>query len=367
MFWVTFWQVIAGITVIGGLIVSLRIGYLAGGVGFLLTLLLAGMFMNFSESAKKNYEQFLYTQNIIFAGKIVNRETSEWPNDRLVLLYLHGKEIGRAISATSKFAENELGVQDGLFTIPVSNTYVLPPDSFTIDESVRLITGTYSGGIYTWFEIEEGRHISIAVPSKNLTYVIKSVSGDKSTLPPQLLTAKLTRLTNTNEIIVPLSEDKPSEPQNIPGADVNVGDIQYDTESQTVILNKITVPINNCGGSSVIAQDFSQTQTFIHEYQEEISGQVGVEASLPIPIIWPKLMATLQAKYGFEQGQIDTRTVAYHMEAQPRTNQAYIITWKEVWESGMAQTTAINDVITIPFKVKTNLIYEVDSKKLDCN
>jgi hypothetical protein len=78
------------------------------------------------------------------------------------------------------------------------------------------------------------------------------------------------------------------------------------------------------------------------------------------------LVAELQAKYGFEQGQIDTRQISYHMEALPGTNQVYVITWQEVWDSGVAQVNAGNDNITIPFRVKTNLVYQVDSTRLDC-
>lgn len=44
----------------------------------------------------------------------------------------------------------------------------------------------------------------------------------------------------------------------------------------------------------------------------------------------------------------------------------YAITWKEVWESGIADMVVGKDTINIPFRIKTNLIYEVNSTQLSC-
>ena len=143
-----------------------------------------------------------------------------------------------------------------------------------------------------------------------------------------------------------------------------IKDVKYDASPEIIELSKMTIPMDNCGGSAPLAQDYTYSQTFIHEYRMEASGGVG--AQIPIPIEWLGLRVELQAKYGFEQGQIDSREIAYHMQAEPGTNQVYIVTWREVWEFGTAQALAGNDIITVPFRVKTNLIYEVDSTKLEC-
>lgn len=310
---------------------------------------------------------------IIFAGKVVNDKTGEWPNDRLILAYLKGKEVGRDLSKTSEFIRS-LGVLDGGFAIPISNTYQLRlrEDTFKIAKD-KITTGYISNnaynGIYIWLEVAEGSQVEINVPAKNLTYIIKSIAGDKSSLPPQLLVAGSTHLNKDNQILVAFSEDETGQPQNIlPQSIPNIENIRYNTERETIPMSDVrTEHLNNCGGSGVLRRDLSYIKSIIHEYQIEVSGQAGVEIPVPIPIIQPKLFAALQAKYGFEQGEIETKIEEYHLEAEPGTNQEYVITAKEVWESGAAQVIIDTDVITIPFRVRTDLIYDVASQKLNCN
>ena len=67
-----------------------------------------------------------YSGKLSFSGKLVNKETNEWLNNRLVVLYLKGEEIGRTttgIGATNLSGE---GSTDGFFKILVPNTYLIP-------------------------------------------------------------------------------------------------------------------------------------------------------------------------------------------------------------------------------------------------
>ncbi|MFL5627374.1 MAG: hypothetical protein ACJ788_17500 [Ktedonobacteraceae bacterium] len=306
---------------------------------------------------------------IVFAGKIVNSTTREWPNNRLVLVFLKGKEVGRAVTTVGAFSESNRGTHDGLFIIRVRNIYRLKPDDFTSADNQsfpfqRDRAGRFSRDyIYQWFdELEEGNRISILIPSKNAQYSILSIPGDVSALPPEIMRAGSAELKADNQIVVSMPA-----PESTPGAsstDLRVQGVTYNQKTETIETNKLTIPINNCGGSSKITRDQMYTQSFLHTYSVEADAGVGAELSLPGG--WTTLLLDLQTKYGFQQNQFEAKTESYHMEAEPGTNQVYVITWQEVWESGTAQVVKGSDVITIPFRVKTNLISSVDSSRMDC-
>src|SRR5690349_3525965 len=122
MFWVYFWGGIAIVYCIWIIVITrkpngnknLRILSFIGGI--LLVLLLAII-------ANEIYNHS-NPKSVIFAGKIVNDKTGEWSNNRLVLVYLKGKEIGRDTSKTSEFI-TDLGMLDGVFVVPITNTYKL--------------------------------------------------------------------------------------------------------------------------------------------------------------------------------------------------------------------------------------------------
>lgn len=67
------------------------------------------------------------------------------------------------------------------------------------------------------------------------------------------------------------------------------------------------------------------------------------------------------------QGETKTETVSYLMSAEPKTSQTYIISWQEVWESGVAVMQVGESAFDIPFNVKTNLIYSVSSEPGKCS
>jgi hypothetical protein len=224
--------------------------------------------------------------------------------------------------------------------------------------------------IYHWFDsVAEGSTLQIPVPSKNITYVVKVISGDVASLPQQLLVPGTTRLTKNGDIIVSLDETSGAAQAEAEAEGLKermvVDGVNYAADEDMMTVNKITVPINNCRGSSTLVQEYSQMQAFIHEYRGELGGGVGFGVPLPRTLL--NLQLELQAKYGFEQGQIDSRTVTYRMEAEPGTNQVYVITWQEVWETGTAQVVTETETISVPFRAKTNLIYQIDSMQLPCN
>lgn len=320
-------------------------------------------------------------ENIVFGGKVVNSETGEWNNDRLVLLFLKSKEVARSITSMGEFTgtivkdeptQTPFGVVDGLFLLQAPNTYKLTPEMLLQDGVPLEFRRAYFPNpnndtnivsMYTWFdEFEEGSTYELHIPSKNITYTIVVLSGSVNDLPPALLISNSTELLENGEIVVKLpGTDEALDPAQL--SDVAVKEIQYSNQTEEVEINRLTIPLDNCGGSVELSQKYTYTQTFIHEYTTETGFTIGAE----IPVYaWAKVLAEIQTKYGFKNGQIDTRAIEYNMAAAPRTSVVYYVVWKEIWETGTGNVSVTNSALNVPFRVKTNVVYEVSSEPRTC-
>lgn len=300
---------------------------------------------------------------MVFTGKVVNSSTGEWPNNRLVLVFVNGVEVGRTFSKTGEFPLSGQGVHDGLFEITLNNTYLLPPDSFmTVPSKYLVFTDNY---MYHWFgDVDEGKTIEIGVPSKNVKYVIKVLIGDTSTLPAEVLNASSTRLTPDNRIIA-ISPTNQSAP-NTGNSDLAVGAIHPNPQPEVIEANSVQIPFNNCGGSENSTFTRTVSQSFIYKYQLETTASVSADLGLPANL--PKIILQLQGRYGFEQNQIGEVSETVSLGAAPGTNQVYTIVWKEVWETGTMEIMHGTSRSLIPYKIKKNLISGIeDSKKIACN
>ena len=135
--------------------------------------------------------------------------------------------------------------------------------------------------------------------------------------------------------------------------------------SESSNLGAMTIPIsiNNCGGNSKVVQSYSRTQTFIHEISAGSEVKVGVNISPPI---WFSVVAELQNQYNFKQGQVDTRTLDTELAAEPNTNVKYVITWQEIWDYGEADVFDGVTTMSVPFRVKKELSYSIESENLGC-
>jgi hypothetical protein len=318
---------------------------------------------------KAEIQQTHEISNFIISGKVVNSTTGEWTNDRLVLLFLHNKEVSRATTSIGQSPFSQEGTHDGLFTLYADNPYGIKMDELGGDKTLfswqetTWGDGTPIGNAYAYLDnFEEGSSYEIPVPAKNVSYIVKVIGGNINNLPPSLLVAGSAILRDNGAIVVTL----PNTPENqTPGTEnlnAMVQGIDYNTSSQTIDVNKFTVPIDNCAGSVRVSQKYTQSQTFIHEYHQETSAGVSVE----IPLFFIKIVPEIQTRYGYENGQIETKTVEYDMAAEPQTKVTYIVTWQEVWESGVAEITSGTDLIEVPFKAKTNLIYKIESEPATC-
>lgn len=292
---------------------------------------------------------------IYLAGKVVNSETHEWPNDRLVVAFLKGKEVARTTTALGELSQGDEGVHDGFFLLQLENLYKL-------DKEILEPLGFKRSGSKWWIysEIEEGDWFEFPILEKNITYAIRAIAGDVATLPAPMLEPGSLRLGESSKLVVELPLD--SETGDV--QELLVQAVNRDSEVEEVERNRITVPLNNCGGSALLEQEYVQAQTFYYEYTTEVGAAVGGEVGLPsLPM---GLLAELEKSYGYVHGEINTQEISYTLKARPGTNQVYEIIWKDRWEKGEALVMANGELITVPFKVRTNLIYEVNSEKFDC-
>lgn len=309
---------------------------------------------------------------LIFTGKLVDSKTGVWPNDRLVVLYLKGDEIGRTISSIGENPVPELnkeGLTDGYFQIEIPNTYEIASNQFdfryvTEEPHYWIKEGNWfddTDFMNTWLgSIEVGELYEIPVASKNLSYHMKIFTSDITNLPPEIMEENSTRLSNTGQVVLNLTGTDQAS-----GERILIQGITFEDKQDIVEIEKNTILINNCGGNSPVTQEYSSAEIFYNEYKTET--MVGADIDIPTPIGWPKILVELEAKYGFEQGQINSQEVSYSMEAQSKTRVTYIITWSEVWESGIALVETDDGSLEVPFRVRTNIIYDIDSESFDCD
>ncbi len=175
-------------------------------------------------------------------------------------------------------------------------------------------------------------------------------------MPTQLAVSGSTLFRNNSVVANYLTDDTQIAPSN-----VDIKNINYDPNIQEIIVNRLTVPMNNCGGNAIVSQNYTQSQTLIHEYHADI----GAGISIPVGS-WIKVIPELQANFGYEQGQIETKTLEYNMATDPGTNVTYVITWKEIWETGSVDLLSGTDTVSFPFRARTDLVYQIDSEDLPC-
>ena len=314
--------------------------------------------------------QFTRTKSIIFAGKVVNRNSNEWPNNRIVVLYLKQKEVARTETSLGEFQESGLGPIDGLFVISTDNLYGLTmeilnqnPSSeidFFYGEKWNLLSR--QDYLYHWFgDVEEGSQIKIPISNKNIEYTLVILSGDKDSLPAEILSPGTTELRTDGRIVAFQPNPHEGDVLMDPSQNIFINSVKYGVREEPIELRKISFPVDNCQATTDNIQTFNKTQSYTSQYKTEL----GVGIKIPLPV-WTKLLAELQAKYGFEQGQVNSESFEYTMTTRAGEKQTYIYTWKEVWESGTSVVNIDGQTYEYPFKVKKGLIIDVVVQSQNC-
>lgn len=312
-------------------------------------------------------------EELIFAGKVVNPDTGEWPNDRLVLLFLKTQEIARTVTSTGEFdaikrgivfesVNGGLGVIDGLFVFHIPNTYKLTILSLGIDPREQPFVEAYylPGGIFSstdvlaaWFDpFYEGDSREIFIPSKNIRYTVVVLKGPVAELPAEIQQPGSTELRSGNRLVAVNPAAANSTPQPRPVAD---GSVKFlDTVEEIQEFDPLRFPLNNCGGSADLVQRY--TKTYVHKIIDESMSRLGIE----VPILdWLKVVAEVERRYGIEQGQITTFDTLLTVPAGQFAE--YIIIRKQVWETGMAEFPSGSTLVSVPYRVLKDEIYEVSA------
>lgn len=300
-------------------------------------------------------------RELLFAGKVVNQDATNWPNNRLVVLYLNGQEVGRTFTEVGENDLSEEGMTDGHFAIEIPNTYEIPENRFDFSGfEVKTDRTVLSSRQIIWFgNMVEGGLYEIPVPTKNVSYFLKIFATHSAYLPQEMLEEGSTRLNKDNDVVLALAGDIGQE--LLPDNPILIQDIQPDVSQKTVETNREIFAIENCKGNSVLSQEAGSTQTFYHQYETELSAT----ANLDLPIRVP-LLLELQAKYGFVEGEVNSKQVTFNMEAQPGTNVTYTLIWLETWESGIAIVEAESERIEVPYRVRKSMTSDISSEASNC-
>lgn len=301
---------------------------------------------------------------IVFAGKVVDPNSGEWANNRLVLLFLKSKEIARDVTSTREYdamtsetnsrrVDGGLGIADGIFVLHIQNTYELlsPESSFTL---IQL--NENDNALATWADpLNEGDFREFYVPAKNLKYTLVALSGELSQLPAEIQQSGSVALLDGNRLVAV----DPNSPEPTPPSFYGATRFEQITESVDELSNSV-FPINNCGGATDVKQEI--THTYIHEIIDETSEKLGIE----IPIIdWLKIVAEVGKKYGTSDKEITSYSTTLIVPAGK--NIEYTVLRKQVWENGVA--IIANDGIEISgaYRILKNEVFEVaNSEQKSC-
>ena len=314
-------------------------------------------------------QQYSYVNNLVFAGKVVNKESGAWPNDRLVLLFLKGKEINRTITSTSEFtatigaggwfssgasANGGIGIVDGMFVLVVPNTYELTLSTLGIDSRAPSLFEAYYEGysLTSWVDpFYEGESREYYIPSRNITYAVKVMAGPVYELPAEIQQPGSTELREGNRLVAIDPATANATPQPKPMADGSVE--LFNPQEEINEFDPIRIPINNCGGTSDLVQKY--TKTYIHKIINETASTVGAG----IQILWFSIMAEVESRYGVEDGQVTTFETTMTVPAGQMVE--YSIVRRQVWESGTARVDNNGTTIEMDYRVMKYEVYDVSA------
>lgn len=304
--------------------------------------------------------------NLEFIGRVEDF-TGNPKNNRLVLIYLNGKEIGRGKTQLGKYEAVEKVPNDGLFTIEVPNIYELSEKDLQNVDYQFGSTGVLSsatnlkmgGRTYIDFtSIKEGENKFMDVNTrKNVRYTIKALPEEFESLPLDIQNSnKSTILTKEGKVVV-ISDN------GVPKTEVE--DVKFTGEIEEVKLKEINFPLNNCGGNSEIRQRYNKTESYLHETNFNLGANVK-RRYLPALLMGIDLTSYFEARFGFTEKEFSSEIIEYEFTAKPQTNINYKIIWNEIWEHGEAKVYSDDGLITVPFKVKTGLKYEIQAERNTC-
>jgi hypothetical protein len=309
---------------------------------------------------------------ISFSGRISQTDKKRWLNDRLVLVYAQDNAAGRNESQIGSLGTIIRTATDGVFTVTVQNTYSIRRENLKgcifVDPDPD-IASCWLGEL-----IEDSPGVDFSIPEKRLQYAVRIIPGDYDALPEEMKEQWSTSLSEGSIILSPSKPPPPngtfeqalawwkSKPKKIntdAPADL-VKSVQNDPHLEVVEVpsQSATATLDNCNGSESAHQTYVDSKTFVREYQV----QAGIGVGIPIEA----LEIQLGAQGGFRSKQILTKTIKYEIAAKPGTNVSYKIHWREIWQKGMALVQGKKGLVRLPFRVRKDVEYALESSAHAC-
>ncbi|HSB66545.1 MAG TPA: hypothetical protein VLD65_08195 [Anaerolineales bacterium] len=302
-------------------------------------------------------------REFIIAGVVGNGDISL--NDRLVVVFLDGNEVGRDVSHTGTFKPNDITTV-GLFRVTVPNQHLVAQDEFSDPFQV------HKREIYLWFDQKlpenQWNYIKyLTVQEDNMTdrkiaYSVYVFAGQITELPESIRSDKNRISVNNNGdgfIAVPIPT---ATPTSIPTQRVEEGWTVVAInggETSAEYVYTLTQPYNNCTGNETLKAEFRKEHKFIHEIVTE--NTLSIDGSIKIlDVVELGLIPKIESKYGYKEGEEDTVSILLQAEAKPGTIQTYYIDIQEIWEGGsVALRNRDGTETTMPFKVKVTGSYSI--------
>lgn len=303
---------------------------------------------------------------IIIGGRVTQANQRRWLNDRLVLLYAQDAEAARSETKVNSFRRIIPTPTDGIFLLSISNRYKLKANDLTACKARESDFAIF----YCWIGdlSEESPGMAIDVEGKRLHYLLRVIPGDYDVLPEEMKEAGMTGLSDGSIVILPSKPKAPGWLDTLFGRNPSahadtpnlIKDLRYDPEPEIVDVPSqyATSMLDNCKGSEIVRQTFTDGKTFIHEYVLQAS--MGAE----IPVDTVKLQLGAQGTY--RQKQISTKTIKYEIAAKPGTNVSYKIHLQEIWRRGIALVKGKKGLIKVPFRVQTDIKYFIETDAKNC-
>lgn len=321
-----------------------------------------------------------FTNGLLFAGQVVNPETGEWLNDRLVLIFLKDKEISRTVTSalnyqvglppynqdgSSNSYTGTKGVVDGIFYLSVPNTYELTFSDLTAEsyefpffEGRKVFDKSTYDVLATWMSpLNENTIQEFYVPSKNTRYSVFVFPGTISQLPRELQISGSVALLDGNKLIAIDPTGTQATPQPLAIADI----IKFsNTKTENTVSNTSVSTLYNCSGTSEIWIEMKQT--FVHTITDNSKGIFGVQ--IPNPD-WKNIVPEIEKHYGIAENQIGFFSIK--LIAPAGKDIEFTTRHVKTWESGTIIITRNGVEISAPYRIQVKETLElIKSEQKPC-
>jgi len=308
-----------------------------------------------------------YMNGLLFGGQVVESKTGEFPNDRLVVLFLKDKEIARTVTSAQKLQikgnnSNSFvgtnGVMDGVFYLSVPNTYELSISDLStepyifpfIDGKIEINSVSYDV-LSTWmYPLNENEVQEFFIPVKNTRYSVFVVPGDVAQLPREIQVPGSLALRDKNKLVA----INPAEPQ-VTQQPLTTGNLTKfkDIETTTEVSYKVT-SVNNCNTTS--DSEFIQSHTFIHQIIDDSGEKLHTFTD---PTAWQLIVSEIERRYGITENEVISQTVEVFVPAGQHIETTFKTT--RIWDSGTI--FVVNENGEIPpahYRILKNIFFGIE-------